>query len=244
MEYEDRITIPTPEGVSLEMTLAGLGSRAIAGGIDLAIKALTAGIVAVLLIALFGKLGGFAVLAPLLGLLLIAYDVSFETLAGGRTPGKRLTGLRVVRSGGSPIDLMASAIRNVLRLVDGLPLSYLPTLVSVLVTRRNQRPGDVAADTVVIRDRRAIDWRPSSGAAAHESLRPGAGAAWDVSGVPADELATVRAFLERRDGLTGAARERLAARLAAALRPQVAGADESDPERFLEILYSAKSARG
>lgn len=241
MDYEDRITIPTPEGVSLEMTLAGLGSRAIAGGIDLLIKGMLVLLVGVVLVALFAELGA-AVLLPLLGLLMIAYDVLFETLAHGRTPGKRFTGLRVVRSSGRPVDLMASAVRNLMRIVDGLPLSYLPTLVSVLVTKRNQRPGDLAADTVVIRDRRAIDRaRPGS---VSQPVRPGAGAAWDVSRVAPDELATVRAFLERRDGLTPAARERLAARLAGALRPRVAGADESDPEMFLETLYETKSARG
>ncbi|HWI08424.1 MAG TPA: hypothetical protein VNT54_13025 [Solirubrobacteraceae bacterium] len=74
------------------------------------------------------------------------------------------------------------------------------------------------------------------------SSRP-AGAAWDVSAVPADDLA-VRAFLERRDGLARDAPVRVAAQLDRALRPRVGGADERDPERFLEILYDAKRARG
>ena len=243
MDYEDRITIPTPEGVSLQMTLAGLGSRAIAGAIDLTIKGLLAVLVAVVMVALFAGLG-VAVLLPLLGLLVIAYDILFETLARGRTPGKRMTGLRVVRSSGRPVDLLASAIRNLMRLVDGLPLSYLPTLVSVIVTQRNQRPGDLAADTIVIRDRRAIDRRSRKPAQVRAPARPGAGALWDVSRVAPDELATVRAFLERREGLTPAARQRLAARLAGALRPRVAGADDTDAEQFLETLYETKSTRG
>jgi hypothetical protein len=54
----------------------------------------------------------------------------------------------------------------------------------------------------------------------------------------------VRAFLERRHGLEDGARARLAAQLDSALRPSVGGADEHDPERFLEILYDAKRARG
>ena len=159
------------------------------------------------------------------------------------------------------MDLTASVIRNALRLVDGLPLSYLPTIVSILVTRRNQRPGDLAADTVVIRDRREIDRAWSDGRDAVRARRRAAlavagargaaraarasnGAAWDVSAVPAEDIATVRAFLERRAGLTDAARARLAAQLDGALRPRVGGADEPDPERFLEILYDAKRARG
>ena len=246
VHYEDRITIPTPEGVALELTLAGLGSRAVAGAVDLVLKGLCVG---VLLLALIAGLGATAaiVIAPAAGLTMILYDVAFETLRGGRTVGKSLSGLRVVRSSGRPVDLSASMIRNLLRLVDGLPLFYLPTIVSIVATARNQRPGDIAADTVVIRDRRAIDTgapAPFAGVATAAPLHAAAGASWDVSAIPAEELATVRAFLERRGGLAGDARARLAAQLDGALRPRVGGADERDPERFLEILYDAKRARG
>ena len=68
---------------------------------------------------------GFVVLVPVAGLSMLVYSVAFETLAGGRTPGKRMSGLRVVRSSGRPVDPTASVIRNAIRLVDGLPLSYL-----------------------------------------------------------------------------------------------------------------------
>ena len=247
MQYEDHLTIATPEGVSLDLTLAGLGSRAIAGAIDLVLKALLVGLLMIVLLALLG-IGAAFVLVPAIGMTMLVYDVVFETLAAGRTPGKRISGLRVVRSSGRPVDLSASAIRNAVRLLDGLPLSYLPTIVSILLTRRNQRPGDLAADTVVIRDRREIDracHRPAAApaGAAHGAAGP-AGATWDVSAVPAEDLATVRAFLERRGGLAPDARVRLAAQLDGALRPRVGGADEPDPERFLEILYDAKRSRG
>jgi uncharacterized RDD family membrane protein YckC len=262
VQYEDRITIPTPEGVSLELTLAGLGSRAMAGAVDLAVKAAAVAVLLIVFVAAVGD-SGLLVFVPLAGMTMLVYDVLFETLGGGRTPGKRLAGLRVVRTSGRPVDLTASMIRNALRLGDGLPLSYVPTIVSIIVTRRNQRPGDLAADTVVIRDRREIDrawsdeatpyvpdaeklWPSPSPAAvaAAPATRPANGAAWDVSAVPADDIATVRAFLERRAGLTDAARSRLAKQLDGALRPSVGGADEPDPERFLEILYDAKRARG
>jgi uncharacterized RDD family membrane protein YckC len=249
VHYEDRITIPTPEGVSLEMTLAGLGSRTIAGTVDLVLKGVLVGL---LLLALFALLGvyGAAVGFPAAGLTMLVYDVLFETLAGGRTPGKRGSGLRVVRSSGRPVDLTASTIRNVLRIIE-LPFWYAPAFVSIAVTKRNQRLGDLAADTVVIRDRRAIDREharfdaaPAPAMAAADPGHAAAGASWDVSAVAAEELATVRAFLERRNGLAREPRARLAAQLDGALRPRVGGADVSDPERFLEILYDAKRARG
>jgi uncharacterized RDD family membrane protein YckC len=154
--YEDRITIPTPEGVSLELTLAGLGSRAIAGALDLIFKGLLLVCLLVLLLAVLG-LDGALVNIPVAALGMLLYDVGFETLGGGRTLGKRMSGLRVVRSSGRPVDVTASVIRNSMRLIDGMALSYLPTIVSILVTKRNQRLGDLAADTVVIRDRRPID---------------------------------------------------------------------------------------
>jgi uncharacterized RDD family membrane protein YckC len=245
VDYEDRITIDTPEGVALELTLAGLGSRAIAGGIDVLLKLALAGCELLVLIALFGE-AGWLVAVPVAGLSLLVYNVAFETLGGGRPPGKRLTGLRVVRASGAHVDFRASMIRNVVRLVDGLTFSYLPTMVSILVTPRNQRLGDLAAGTVVIRERRGVDRvEPAPARAAPAPGDPAAaGATWDVSAVPAADVATVRAFLERRDGLAADARARLASQLDGALRPRVGGADERDSERFLEILYDAKRARG
>ena len=237
MQYEDRITIPTPEGVSLELTLAGLGSRAISGLIDLFFKALLLGCLLVVLLAILGVSAAF-VIVPAIVLGMLVYDVAFETLAGGRTPGKRMSGLRVVRSSGGPVDMTASVIRNAMRLVDGLVLWYVPTVVGILATKRNQRPGDLAADTVVIRDRREIDTLEHRPAPAGDPF--GTGARWDVSAVSAEDAATVRAFLERRSSLAAPARTRLATQLDAALRPLVGGVDERDPERFLEILYDAK----
>lgn len=235
---DDRLAIATPEGVELELTLAGLGSRAIAGGVDLAIKGLLIGLLALALLAT-GILG-VALLVPIIVIVLLGYDVAFETLAQGRTPGKRMTGLRVVREGGGPVDVTSSAIRNVLRLVDGLPLSFAPTIVSIAVTSRNQRPGDLVAGTLVIRERLA-------GTSA-ERTDVGSGPAWekvgwDVSAVDAQQMAMVRSFLARRDGLRPEARDRLAEQLAAGLRPRVGGADEDDAEIFLELLDSEKARR-
>jgi len=244
VDYEDRITIDTPEGVALELTLAGLGSRAIAGGVDLLLKGLLAGAELLILVTLFGDTG-FLVVLPLAALSMLVYNVMFETLAGGRTPGKRIGGLRVVLASGRAVDFRASMVRNAVRLIDGIALSYLPTMVSIIVTRRNQRPGDLAAGTVVIRDRRDADRaKPTVPAIAATPEHAPAGAAWDVSAVPAADIATVRAFLERRQDLTAAARARLAAQLDGALRQRVGGADEHDSERFLEILYDTKRARG
>jgi uncharacterized RDD family membrane protein YckC len=235
VNYEDFITLATPEGIELELNLAGAGSRAIAGAIDLVIKFVLLGALAAALAA-GGELG-VAAFSIASFLVLFAYDVPFEVLGRGRTPGKRMCRLRVVRSDGGPVDLQASAVRNIARLIDGLPLFYLPTVVGILATRNNQRPGDLAADTIVVRTPRR-----RAEPLARQDAFPAVD--WDVSTISPDELAVVRRFLERRDGLAPEARRALALRLAEGLRPRVTGAGAGgSAEGFLETLLATKDAR-
>ncbi len=255
MEYEDRLTLPTPEGVDLELSLAGLGSRFIAFGFDMVLKLLVLGALALALLGAGAALGaggggeeeggpaalGIAVFVVAIFLLTFGYDVLFETRAAGRTPGKRWTGLRVVRLDGRPVDLRTSAVRNVVRALEGLPTGYLPAMASVLATRRNQRLGDLAAGTLVVRERR-VGGRPgaASGPVEPEEEAP----AWDVSTVTPEEVATVRRFLERRESLTSESRHRIAGELADRLRAKVAGPPpDLRSEPFLERLVASKDAR-
>jgi uncharacterized RDD family membrane protein YckC len=69
----------------------------------------------------------------------------------GQTLGKMLLGIKVVRedTGGVP-GLRAATIRTVLRIVDGF-LSYLVAFIAVLASQKNQRLGDMAAHTLVVR---------------------------------------------------------------------------------------------
>jgi uncharacterized RDD family membrane protein YckC len=240
VELEDRITISTPDGIELTLALAGAGSRFIAAVIDFAVQ-----VVLILLAALaaFGLLGGgvgTALFAMALFAALYLYDILFEVLAAGRTPGKRVTHLRVVRTEGAPVDLPASAIRNLLRLIDLLPAAYLIGLMSILLTEHNQRLGDLAAGTLVIREgsARRASAEPADAAPAS------AAAGWDVSAITAQELAALRRFLARREDLDRSARIELAHQLEQGLRRKVAGAPPmADPERFLEALALAKSTR-
>lgn len=247
MDLDDRITIQTPEGVELELTLAGLGSRASASIIDSIIKG--AVLVAVLLFGWFlGRAGennaalaaGFISIVILT--LFIGYDIAFEVLNNGRTPGKRVTGIRVVTSGGGPVRFAASTIRNVLRVVDFLPGLYFVGIMTIFLSVRHQRVGDLAASTLVIRDR-----LPAYGTPPIES--PGGAAvdvgAWDVSGIGSRELAVIRQFLERRLDLDWDTRNRIADRIAAPLRERVVGPHQSlDSEQFLERVAEVKAHRG
>jgi len=247
VEYEDRVTIATPEGVDLELVLAGLGSRFVAALVDWIIRfTLLVALAVVFLGADFAGGGiGTALYVLTSFLVFFGYDILFEVFASGRTPGKRWNGLRVVRVSGHPVGFLTSTIRNILRLVDILPFAYVVGCISVLATAKNQRLGDLAAGTLVVRDQRARGrdalepaWPPRRAPDADALAR------WDVSAVTAEELAAVRRFLERRHELTPAARAQLGSTLTARLRPKVAGApDGLAGEPFLESLAAAKAAR-
>jgi uncharacterized RDD family membrane protein YckC len=241
---EDRISISTPEGLELDVQLAGLASRFIAGIADLIIQVL---LVVVLVLVTGAVSGGGAAdtAAFVIGVFLVwfVYPIAFEVLARGRTPGKRFTHLRVVREDGSAVDLPASAIRNFMRLIDGLTLLYVPTIVSILATKRNQRPGDLAAGTLVVREEPTPAVRPPALAALPDAI--GSWRSWDVTAVTDADIATVRRFLARRDTLDRSPRAELARRLADGLSAKVAGAPHGgNDEHFLEALVEAKSARG
>src|SRR5215213_3877502 len=235
MEYEDRVRIATPEGVDVELTLAGIGSRFIAAILDLIVQ----GSVILAAAIVFGVSGasdssiGVAAFTIVFFLVFFAYDVLFEVRSRGRTLGKRWTGLRVMRTGGRPVTFVPSCVRNVMRLVDILPLFYAVGMFSIFFTARNQRLGDLAAGTLIVRER-------TGGLHGHSA--PGeltvAGASahgWDVSAVSAQDAGLVRQFLGRREELEAGPRAELAADLERRLRPLVAGAPERlPPEEFLE----------
>lgn len=244
MVFEDRLTIDTPEGVPLELTLAGVGSRFASALIDYVFQFIILLALGVLLAVLgLGPFSGtsFASAIWVLGFFVVfwGYDVAFEVLNSGRTPGKRMNGLRVVRESGAPVNFTTSAVRNVLRIIDILPPpTYLVGISAILVTRRNQRVGDLVAGTLVVRERRGL---PPEMRISPSIQVP----AWDTSAISADELDAAVAFLGRRRDLPAGARVQLASELAGRLRPKVGGAPEADgDEMFLERLVAAKRGHG
>ena len=141
-------TIATPEGVELNLPLAGLAPRALAWIIDTFIKLVVYSLVAGILSAT-GAIG-WAVILLLAFVLLWFYDVLLEVFNHGATPGKMALGLKVVNIDGTPIGWGPSLVRNLIRFVDSLPGVFLVGLIAVLTTSRFQRLGDLAANTIVI----------------------------------------------------------------------------------------------
>jgi len=163
MVMDDFDRIETPENVELEQRLAGIGSRFIAGLVDVLVMVAVLAILAVILmlVGLFDifdtveaaenfQAWTITVSIILMFLVFWGYFVFFEVRTNGQTPGKKSLKIRVVKEGGGGIIFVDAAIRNLLRVVDFLPFGYAVGGISMFFTRKTQRLGDLAAGTVVV----------------------------------------------------------------------------------------------
>jgi uncharacterized RDD family membrane protein YckC len=169
MSLDDYLTIDTPENVAFGYEVAGLGSRFMAALVDTLLILIIQIIVnLVLAFVIWGLLPRFvsdentiviwatAVLSLTAFAFFWGYYIFFEMTWNGQSPGKRWVGLRVIRTNGTPITLTESIIRNLVRLIDFLPLYYGLGVVTMFINDQSRRLGDLAAGTLVVRDRPAI----------------------------------------------------------------------------------------
>ena len=163
-------TVHSPEHVTIGLVPAGLGSRSAAFLLDL--------LLVLGLCALVAKLGqllprvGTAFVVTLCFLVFWSYPVLFETLGAGRSPGKRLLRLRVVDGRGLPIQLEQSLVRNVVRILDMLPVLGGFGMLSAVLDPYHRRLGDLAADTLVVDEKpRPAPDVEAAGGRRHNSLR-------------------------------------------------------------------------
>jgi uncharacterized RDD family membrane protein YckC len=158
----NRFQIRTPEGVTFSLTLAGPVARCLAWLVD-SVLVFGLGLGLSFVLALVGWVSpdlAEAVMVLIWFCLQMGYGVLFEWMWRGQTPGKRCLRLRVMDAEGLRLAAYQVVIRNLLRFVDFLPGLYLLGGVSTLLTRRLQRLGDLAANTVVVRQARVgvPDW--------------------------------------------------------------------------------------
>jgi uncharacterized membrane protein SpoIIM required for sporulation/uncharacterized RDD family membrane protein YckC len=161
---DQTLEVETPEQVVLTYTVAGVGSRAAAAIIDTMII-LTAWLLLGALLSWaareFGSTASslrspWLTTMGILGQFVLqwGYFVLFEALADGQTPGKRRMRLRVVRDGGYAVTFGASAVRNLVRVVDQQPaVLYFVGMLGVILSRSGKRLGDFAAGTIVVQER-------------------------------------------------------------------------------------------
>jgi uncharacterized RDD family membrane protein YckC len=148
------LVVPTPERVSFDYQVAGLGTRAIAQVLDLLI--VSGLLLAVYFVALAVSLAGssIAVIVGLIGgfAVIFGYFWVSEALWSGQTIGKKAFRLRAVGDRGEPLTFAQAGIRNIVRIVDFLPYAYGVGLIVLFANGRGKRLGDLAAGTIVVKD--------------------------------------------------------------------------------------------
>ncbi len=243
MSMRQQGTVVTPEAVSVEADYAGLGSRLVGAVIDGLIQT---GFLLILVIGISSAQPSdeVAIVVFVIALFLAVwgYPIVFEAAWAGQTPGKRAAKIRVMRTDGQPVRFSAVLVRNLLRIVDLLPGVYGVGAISIMVTHRAQRLGDLAAGTVVVHDVSAAV--PQALVLVPDDTRRELARTLDPAELSAQEYALVRSFLVRRDGLAPEARRRLADDLARRLRDRVRGSAEEDSEKLLEAIVESYRGSG
>ena len=242
------------------MPLAGIGSRFIGTLIDALI----------LIVALLVLIAAFAIVVPamhlfgdvsanwaigifvlILFLIQWGYFSLFEAFWDGRTPGKRVAKVRVIHQSGRGISFLESLGRNLVRVIDWVPSFYGIGIVTMFVTKRHQRLGDLVAGTLVVRDR-DVDEPHWSGTSSRTFTGPALSAdspippphlsvvlaAPALAKLTTSDLEVVEGFFARRLDMDLTTRAALAERIAAALcaKSGLEIAPGTTVETFLEAV--------
>jgi uncharacterized membrane protein SpoIIM required for sporulation/uncharacterized RDD family membrane protein YckC len=252
----DRVEVETPELVVVSYDLAGVGSRINAALIDVLLCVLVIiGVVMLWVMAMppaarLGsspdRLGGWAIAVLIFAqfAVLWGYSVLFEALADGRTIGKRIMRLRVVRDGGLSVTFGASAVRNLMRIIDMQPgFTYAVGIITMILNKQGKRLGDIAGGTLVVRE----ELLPPLAAATPAPAAAAGGAPRAVvlqAELSEPEFALLARFVERRGDLDPARRAQFVAQLserfATHLRPW---AGQSPAAQLVKLHASEAEAR-
>jgi uncharacterized RDD family membrane protein YckC len=255
---EDHVDIKTPEFVSIQFQIAGLGSRSAAFIIDqllLMLVNILAVIVLLLVLNGMSSLPFFMMLDNTLpiAITIIAlfvvnwgYFFSFEYFSGGRTLGKKLMGIRVIQENGHSITLLSSFIRNLLRIIDSLPTAYFLGIIMIFFHSKHKRLGDLVAGTIVVHERKAkrkkkqspLEVEITSRGLSKEDLTIDE---WTLKSLGNKEWKLVSTYARRFQQIPSAERDELTKQMAELLFPKIGlvpeGKSTSDLENTLLVLY-------
>ncbi len=240
---DPRDTIVTPEAVRLDLQTVGVGSRSIAFLLDfLVLSAFNLGVF--LIFAILPDLPGTIaqVLFSILVLFnVIGYHLLSELAMDGQTWGKRRQKLRVVMADGSSARTSAIVIRNLVRIIDFLPASYAVGIIAMITNTRSQRLGDLAAQTIVVRERK----HAAPLAVASAAVLPEWSAGMDVSAVDDRDYTLARGWVSRRHALEPAQAHALALQVGNVLRERVVGIPEGiDDPTLIPVVVALVQQRG
>ncbi|KPL60542.1 RDD family protein [Rossellomorea vietnamensis] len=257
--HEEQVDIRTPEYVSLKFQPAGLGSRAAALMIDqIILTIINISIVVFLFFVLADdnlKLNMFDFNSVLLGFVLITifvinwgYFFALEYFWGGKTVGKRMLGIRVMQENGHSVTLLSCFIRNLMRIIDMLPVSYFLGMIMIFLHSKHKRLGDIVAGTIVVHERRvkgkkkekAIEKEIRERGLRQEDLSV---EEWTLKQLDTKEWNLVRTYANRFRQLPLSERNHLSKKLADILFPKLGidmdGKTYEELENTLFLLYLA-----
>src|SRR6266487_4325040 len=240
--------VETPEHVEVRFELAGVGSRMAAGLLDLLFLFLGlmvlwvgGGVIVGGVLSRQGMLQGWfaAVMVLIMFSGVWGYFTLFEALNGGRTPGKQLLGIRVVMDTGRSITPPAAVIRNLVRLLDCyIPIPFAPALVTMFLHPSNKRPGDLAAGTIVVRDR-PTDWVLG---AVTESESPADPIETGPPELSEDEFRLLDRFLARLSELNPDVQVRMTADLVRRFETRIPRRS-ADPQGYLVTVFAEEQRK-
>ncbi len=253
----DILKIDTPENVTFDYDVAGIGSRFLAALADTALIILAQLLLlaaAILVATLVFDTSIFdsdilswtlAIMGILSFLFLWGYYIFFEILWNGQTPGKRWVGLRVIRMDGTPITASEAVIRNLVRIIDLLPSGYGVGVITMFISENSRRVGDLVAGTLVVHDREVKDLDGFS-PVPHAMLNTWVSNSDVPEGFPVEklsqyELQIIEEFLSRRRDLSN--RVRLAQHILTSILTRLEIPADSIPlnkaEEVLAAIYKA-----
>ena len=240
--------VETPEHVEVRFELAGVGSRMAAGLLDLLflflgvmVLSVGGGVIVGGVLSRQGMLQGWfaAVMVLIMFSGVWGYFTLFEALNGGRTPGKQLLGIRVVMDTGRSITPPAAVIRNLVRLLDCyIPIPFAPALVTMFLHPSNKRPGDLAAGTIVVRDR-PTDWVLG---AATERESPADPIETGPPELSEDEFRLLDRFLARLSELNPDVQVRMTADLVRRFETRIPRRS-ADPQGYLVTVFAEEQRK-
>ncbi|HHY73516.1 MAG TPA: RDD family protein [Bacillus bacterium] len=256
---KEQVEIKTPEYVSLQFQLSGLGSRAVAFMIDqLILTVITIVLLLIVYRIMWGQFVYFddhndysfmpiAITIILLFILQWGYYFVYEYFSGGRTIGKKSMGIRVIQENGHSLTLLSCFIRNLMRMIDSLPAYYLLGMIIIFFHPKHKRLGDIVAGTIVVHERGKKKQGKKASALEKEIERRGLSKDdlvledWAINALSNKEWNIVKTYSNRFMELPMAERKKLTAEIASILLPKIGieieGMNEYDLENKLFILY-------
>jgi uncharacterized RDD family membrane protein YckC len=239
----DSLVVDSVTGVDVSLEVAGTGARSFAYLIDLLIRTIL--VTAWFVVATLIYNGKFTLETPddpdgtwylyvatPATLIYLLYHTVLEIAMRGRTPGKRMAGIRIVARNGSAPTIAAQLVRNVFRLIDSFPVGYGVGLVTCLVTRDHVRVGDLAAGTLMIYENR------------HTLVARGLPLATNDRRLDLATLELVGELLERWSALEAHARVRLARSLIERVTGSAPEPSVTESVLHAELERIARPSRG